>query len=83
MIKAALEVSRTSRGVGSGRGQGLTDVVSPIDELGDGRLRILSGRGCILHRPGDDIKCVEFERDLDGTLIEWVIPVGASVVDQI
>lgn len=75
MIEAALEVSRTRKGAGSGRGQGLTDVISPIEELGVGRLRILSGKGCILYQPGRVIERIEYRNDLEGTLIEWIIPV--------
>ena len=43
MIEAALEISRTS--LTSGHGQGLRDVVAPVDVLGGGEVRILSGRG--------------------------------------
>jgi len=76
MIEAAVEVSRTS--LTSGHGQGLCDILSPIDTLQAGSLRILSGKGQILYEYGKGIKKTENLEHLGGTLIEWRIPVGNS-----
>ncbi|WP_420415941.1 hypothetical protein [Marinovum algicola] len=73
MIEAALEVSRTS--LTSGHGQGLKDVVSPVDQLGGGSVRILSGKGQVLYEFGGKIAKIEMSQHLGGTLIEWTIPV--------
>ncbi len=73
MIEAALEVSRTSGTPGSG--QGLRDVVSPVDQLGGGRVRILSGKGQVLYEKHGKLAKVEQSQHLGGTLIEWTIPV--------
>lgn len=73
MIEAALEVSRTS--LTSGHGQGLLDVVSPVDQLGGGCVRILSGRGQVLYEKDQKIVKIERSQHLGGTLIEWTIPV--------
>ena len=74
MIEAALEVSRTS--LTSGHGQGLRDVVSPVDQLEGGRVRILSGKGQVLYEKGGKLGKVERTQHLGGTLIEWTIPVS-------
>jgi len=76
MIEAALEVSRTS--LGGGHGQGLQDVVRPIDAYGKGKLRILSGKGAILYEAGGKVTRTEHTLHLGGTLIEWTIPVDAE-----
>ena len=73
LIEAALEVSRTS--LTSGRGQGLKDVLSPVDVLGTGKVRILSGKGQVGYSPGGAITKRENSLHLGGTLIEWTIPV--------
>ena len=75
MIAAALEVARTSKG--SGRGQGFRDIVAPIDQLGSGKLRILSGKGEILYTSGGSVVKTEKTMHVGGTLIEWTVPVGA------
>ncbi|WP_339690076.1 hypothetical protein [Celeribacter baekdonensis] len=73
MIEAALEVSRTS--LTSGHGQGLKDVVSPIDVLGKGQVRILSGKGEVRYSSDGSIYKTERSQHIGGTLIEWTIPV--------
>ena len=73
MIEAALEVSRTS--LTSGHGQGLTDVLAPVEELKGGRDRILSGRGQVSYSYGSPIEKKEHSQHLGGTFIEWTIPV--------
>lgn len=73
MIEAALEVSRTS--LTSGHGQGLTDVLAPVEELKGGRVRVLSGRGQVSYSYGSHIEKKEHCQHLGGTLIEWTIPV--------
>ncbi len=73
LIEAALEVSRTS--LTSGHGQGLRDVLSPIDVYQAGRVRILSGKGQLSYSPDGTVKKQENGLHLGGTLIEWTIPV--------
>lgn len=73
VIEAALEVSRTS--LTSGHGQGLKDVVSPVDELKIGKVRILSGKGEVVYAYDEPLKKIERTQHLGGTLIEWTIPV--------
>ena len=73
MIEAALEVSRTS--LTSGHGQGLRDVIAPVDVLGGGEVKILSGRGQITYTGQESVSKVEMSQHLGGTLIEWTIPV--------
>ncbi|MES0861575.1 hypothetical protein ABLN87_04385 [Ruegeria sp. SCPT10] len=82
MIAAALAVSRTSKSKIMGRGQGLSDVVAPIDELGVGRVRILSGGGGILYKNEGDIELLSLGKHIGGTLIEWCIPVGNDQVSE-
>ena len=74
MIEAALEVSRTS--LTSGHGQGLNDVISPVDQLGCGQVRILSGKGQVLYECGGKCSKIERSQHLGGTLIEWTIPIS-------
>jgi hypothetical protein len=76
MIAAALEVSRSSKGSAMGRGQGLTDVLSPVDEHGRGRVRILSGAGGILYTPDGRVQLLSLPSHIGGTLIEWSLPVS-------
>lgn len=75
LIEAALETSRSSRPAGQGRGNGLSDIISPINELDGGKLRILSGRGEVIYRSGGRTEKKERSLHLGGTLIEWTIPI--------
>lgn len=73
LIRAALDISRTSKG--PGRGRGLNDVISLLKYIKGGRVRILSGKGQVLYHGEDRIELSERELHLGGTLIEWTIPV--------
>ncbi|EEW24043.1 hypothetical protein [Rhodobacter ferrooxidans] len=78
MIEAAIEVSRTSRD--GGHGKGLKDVVAPVTGLEGGRVRILSGRGCYLCYGDGTIEKSDSDLHIGGTLIEWTIPTGHAEV---
>ncbi|SPF79176.1 hypothetical protein ALP8811_03114 [Aliiroseovarius pelagivivens] len=82
MIAAALEVSRTSKGSAMGRGQGLTDVISPVEGYGKGRVRILSGAGGIIYTPNQEVELFSLPRHIGGTLIEWSLPVEIQAERQ-
>lgn len=75
LIEAALEVGRTSTGE-SGRGKGLAEMAAWIDKLGNGFLRITSGRGSIIYRPGGSVIGTSRSAPFFGTLIEWEIGLG-------
>lgn len=79
MIRAALDVSRTSKDVAEGRGQGLRDVLSPVDESKKGRVRILSGAGGIIYSPNKDVQLLSLPGHIGGTLIDWSLPVYADM----
>jgi hypothetical protein len=70
LISAALEVGRTSTGE-KGRGKGLAEMSAWIDKLGNGFLRITSGRGSITYRANSPIIGVSQRAPFLGTLIEW------------
>lgn len=72
MIEAAMEASRTS--LTDGHGQGLCDIMRPVESPEGGSLKILSGRGQVLYARGK-IRKTEHRLHLGGTLIEWAIPV--------
>jgi hypothetical protein len=74
MIEAALQVSRTSRS--SGHGQGLSDIMAPINGVVGARLRILSGRGELLYDANGNVRKKERVTHIGGTLIEWTLPVS-------
>ncbi|RPE63079.1 hypothetical protein EDD53_2674 [Pacificibacter maritimus] len=76
MIEAALKVSRTSRS--DGHGQGLRDIVAPVESMAGAKLRILSGCGEVLYRQGEQISKRDRSNHIGGTLVEWTIPVGAT-----
>lgn len=82
MINAAIQVSRSSRDRALGRGQGLAEIVSIVDEIPLSKVRILSARGGLLYRKGVDPSLFALDGHLGGTLIEWSIPVPNSM-DQI
>jgi hypothetical protein len=75
LIAAALEVGRTSTGE-TGRGKGLAEMAAWIDKLGNGFLRITSGRGSITYRPGGEVEGTSQRAPFFGTLIEWEIGLG-------
>lgn len=72
LIAAALELGRTSTGE-KGRGKGLAEMVTWIDKLDNGFLRITSGKGSILYRPGTRTIRSSMKAPFFGTLIEWEI----------
>lgn len=72
LIAAALEVGRTSTGE-SGRGKGLAEMAAWIDKLGNGFLRITSGKGSVVYRPGGSVSGTSRRAPFFGTLIEWEI----------
>lgn len=75
LIQAALEVGRTSTGE-RGRGQGLAEMAAWVDKLGNGFLRITSGRGSVTYRPGGKTSGTSRRAPFFGTLIEWEIGLG-------
>lgn len=75
LIAAALEVGRTSTGQ-KGRGQGLAEMTAWVDKLASGFLRITSGRGSIMYRPGGQVSRTPRRVPFFGTLIEWEIGLG-------
>ena len=79
MIEAAIEVCRTSRS--GGHGKGLSDVVAPIKGLRGARVRILSGRGSYICYGDGRIEKGDNALSLGGTLIEWTIPTGSGHVE--
>lgn len=72
LITAALEVGRTSTGE-QGRGKGLAEMTAWIDKLGNGFLRIMSGRGTVSYSAGGVVSGVTRKVPFFGTLIEWEI----------
>lgn len=72
LLAAALEVGRTSTGE-KGRGKGLAEMIAWIDKLDNGFLRITSGKGSILYRPGAQIDRTSMKAPFFGTLVEWEI----------
>jgi hypothetical protein len=76
MIKAALEVDRTS--LDGGHGKGLQDIVGVVDGFTSAEVRILSGRGSLLYKVENEHVLKDETLHLGGTLIEWTIPVHFS-----
>ena len=72
LIEAAIEVSRTRTSLPN-RGKGLAQILSVIDEVGNGMLRVISGRGEIRY-DSKGLTRVTHNKSLGGTLIEWKIP---------
>jgi len=73
LIDAAIDARRSSVAT-VGRGQGLLDVVSIIDQEKQGRLRIISGAGEVIYEPGEKRTRKKLDGNLLGTLIEWEFP---------
>lgn len=72
MIKAALEVDRTS--LSGGHGKGLQDIVSVVQGFADAEVRILSGQGSLLYKRDEAVDLIDRTLHIGGTLIEWTIP---------
>lgn len=70
LIDAAIDLRRSSVPV-AGRGRGLQDIVSMIDEEKQGRLRIVSGSGEVTYTPGQKRMTKRLNGRLLGTLVEW------------
>lgn len=71
-IEAAIDVSRTS--LDGGHGQGLKDIVTPIELVEGAAVRVLSGKGSVLYTKGGIVKLRDEALHIGGTLIEWAIP---------
>lgn len=76
LIEAALELRRTSTSI-AGRGRGLYEMAEWIEKTGTGFLRIMSGRGQVLYRPGGRKERIKLPVSFCGTLVEWEIHHGA------
>lgn len=76
MIEAAIEITRTSRG--GGHGKGLQDIVAPIRNIQGGKVRILSGRGLYMCSSDGQVEKSDVAHHIGGTLIGWDIPVGVN-----
>ncbi len=76
MIRAAMEVGR-SRLDETNRGKGLNDLKQIIDVCGAGTLRILSNKGEYRYTNNKNEKMQSYNDSLNGTLIEWSIPLKA------
>ena len=75
MLKAAMEIDRTSTGE-SDRGKGLQDLLEFIRQRGEGYLSVLSRRGLYrfsLKNGEKEIKTHSFKMPLKGTLIIWSV----------
>jgi hypothetical protein len=75
LIEAALELRRTSTAV-PGRGRGLYEMAEWIDQSGTGFLRIISGKGMVVYRPGGAKERRILPAAFSGTLVEWEVNVG-------
>ncbi|MGN8001419.1 hypothetical protein [Sphingomonas sp. 22176] len=75
LLAAALEVGRTSTGE-KGRGKGLAEMAAWVDKLGNGFLRITSGKGSMTYRPGVSVSGTSRRAPFFGTLVEWEICLG-------
>ncbi|MCP1728319.1 hypothetical protein J2T60_002319 [Natronospira proteinivora] len=81
MIRAAIELGRTSRKSGRG-GKGLRDVHRYVEENPVGDLRIYSNRGEYRYRSSSGVsRSIVHKRSLIGTLIQWniAVPQGRKV----
>lgn len=76
LIEAALELRRTSTHIG-GRGRGLYEMAEWIDRTGSGFLRIMSGKGAVIYRPGGAKERTKLPAAFCGTLVEWEIRHGS------
>lgn len=75
LIRAAMEVGRSQTGL-SHRGEGLIKIKGYTDDVENGRLRILSGRGEYIYAPGepdpkDRERRITHKTSIGGTLIQW------------
>lgn len=73
MIKAALEVDRTS--LSGGHGKGLQDIVEVVRNFEGADVRIFSGKGTLHYTQGRTMVLKDHSMHIGGTLIEWTIPV--------
>jgi hypothetical protein len=73
LLKAAMELDRTSTNQND-RGKGLQDLLSFIEERGEGYLSIISSKGlykCTVSGLKKTVKSTSFDKPLLGTLIIW------------
>ncbi|MBL0144032.1 MAG: hypothetical protein IPP91_18495 [Betaproteobacteria bacterium] len=78
MIMAGMTIGRTQTGRKS-RGKGLNDMRKLIEQAGDGELQIFSRKGLYQYSPKTGDKMQNFSRSIDGTIIEWKVPLHAIV----
>lgn len=87
LIYAAMELGRSGTGLAH-RGKGLQQIKALVDDLGPGKLRIMSGRGELIYDSSIDdpneankYTKVTHSQHLEGTLIQWelVLPDKESV----
>jgi hypothetical protein len=79
MIRAAMEVGRSRMGQ-TNRGKGLNDLKQIINICQAGSLRILSKKGeyrYTIKNGAPHERARSYEVSLDGTLVEWSIPLKA------
>lgn len=79
MIRAAMVLGRTSTG-NQGRGRGLNDLRSFIDQAGSGELKIFSKKGSYTYHAGGEEETENYQYSIGGTLIKWRVPI-ANVTD--
>lgn len=82
MIAAAIEVSRTARESDQGRGQGLKEIFSIVDEVEGAKVRVLSGHGEVLYDALQGLRAHSLDRHIGGTLIEWDVPAQARTQQE-
>jgi hypothetical protein len=78
MIEAAMVLGRT-RTKRSNRGKGLMDLTQLIDIVGGGKMHIFSRKGMLTYTAGT-MKHRNLDQSLEGTLIEWVLPLDKALV---
>lgn len=74
MIKEAMIYTRSSRQGVSGGGLGSRDIQDLILKSNDGHLTIISGKGFYRLESRETEVAIEIGRDVNGTLIQWEIP---------
>ena len=83
MIKTAMEYARSSRKQHSGTGLGSRDIQQLVQDSGQGHLTIISGTGYYrLEGETKEEKVATIGYDVDGTLIQWRIPLPTPTGGQ-
>lgn len=81
MIKAGMEIGRTSTGL-AGRGKGLNDLRKFVDDTGGGELNIFSRKGHYQYLVDSPEILYNHRYSIGGTLIKWSVPIN-NVTDWI